>query len=123
MGPEEELRLGKVFLVPLGEDGQLVGEPQDVTATGVSGFSWVESLGPDGGLEGGLDGALGQDDRLVMSRGLTFSLEFSIEEGEGQDEAMALLWGMTVEEYRDFRRWISEREWLARVTGLSWSLT
>lgn len=115
------VRPGKVWLVPLGEDGEPMGEPQEMT--GVNEFSWGESLGLHGGLEGGLDGALGQDDRLVMSRGLTFSLEFSIGEGEGQDEVRALLWGMTLAEYRDFRLWLVERKWLSGVTGLSWGLT
>ena len=119
--------MGRVWLVPLGEDGEPMGECRyDVTSqemTGVSEFSWGEDPGLHGGLEGGLDGALGQDDRLVMSRGLTFSLEFSIEEGEGQDEVRALLWGMTLAEYRDFRLWLVERAWLGLMTDGVWGLT
>lgn len=121
MGPEEGLGMGRVWLVPLGDDGEPMGEPQEMT--GVSEFSWGEDPGLHGGLEGGLDGALG-DDRLVMGRGSgqVWSLEFTMEDVANGDEVMALLWGMTLAEYRDFRLWLVEREWLSRVTGLSWGL-
>ena len=122
MGPEEGLGMGRVWLVPLGDDGEPMGEPQEMT--GVSEFSWGESLGLHGGLEGGLDGAPG-DDRLVMGRGSgqVWSLEFTMEDVANGDEVMALLWGMTLAEYRDFRLWLVERAWLGLMTDGVWGLT
>lgn len=112
---------GRVWLVPLGEDGEPAGEPQEMT--GVSEFSWGEDPGLEGGLQGGPDGALGENDLVTnCGSGQVWSLEFTMEDVASGDEVMALLWGMTLAEYRDWVRWIREMKWLSRVTGLSWGL-
>lgn len=128
MGPEEdsefEVSPGKVWLVPLGDDGEPAGDPQEIRKAGVSDFSWGEDPGLDGGLQGGPEGTLGEND-LGVSRGSgqVWSLEFTMEDVASSDEVMALIWGMTLAEYRDWRRWLGEMKWLSRVTGLSWGLT
>lgn len=129
MGPEEDedrVRPGKVWLVPVGDDGEPMGEPQEMT--GGATFGWGDDWGVDqglhGGLEGGPSGALG-DDRLVMDStglGKTTSMSFTIDP-DRTEEVMALIWGITVAEYRDFKRWVFEKEWLERVTDGVWGLT
>lgn len=131
MGPEgraegEEFKVtpGRVFIVPVDDKGEPHGEPlewgplDEVGLGFARGFDWGQGdgLGLEGGLHGWPDGA-----RAYAGGGESWSVTLEIS-GEVSDDTMALLWGMTVEEYRDFRRWLEERAWLERVTGLGWGL-
>lgn len=119
MGPEDEFEVtpGRVFMVPLGADGQPHGEPQEMR-TGV--FDWGHEVDPgdssglDGGLLGGPEGAL-----PGISSG-SWSMSFELEAGENGEVLAALFMGKTVEEYRDHLRWVQENAWLEKLTGLNW---
>lgn len=48
--------------------------------------------------------------------------ELTGEEKEKQEELMALLFGMTVEELRDLTQWVREAHMLEKLTGEVWHL-
>lgn len=126
---------GRVFIVPLDDEGKPHGEPLEwgpldevgLAAGSVDlarGFDWGREVDQDSGLGLGLDGGLerGPDGARMEARGgetWNLRLEFS---AEISDETMALLMGLTIEEYRDLRQWLRERAWLERMTGLGWGL-
>lgn len=122
MGPEGEFRVspGRVFIVPLGPDGEPRDSPREwgpldeVGLNFARGFDWGSGEGLEGGLQGWPDGA-----RMEAHGGDTWNiqLEFS---GEVSEETVALLMGFSVEEWQDLKRWAVESAWLERVTGLNW---
>lgn len=126
-GEEFKMTPGRVFIVPLGVEGKPHGEPLEWgpldevnfavgSVDPARGFDWGQREGLDGGLDGGLHGA-----RAYARGGEGWSVTLEISD-EVSDDTMALLWGMTVEEYRDFRRWLEERAWLERMTDGAWGL-
>lgn len=122
MGPEEgnefELGVGRVFMVPLGPDGEpMAGTEVPVTAMEFGwgeDSGWGDDLGLDGGLRGGPDGA------LVQTGPLSYSMELEFTSEEFSYPLMAILMGKTEEELRDLVQWARELEWLEAVTGLNW---
>lgn len=119
MGPEEfKVTPGRMFMVPLGADGQPHGEPiewgplQEVNFDG--GFDWGHEEGLDGGLLGGPDGA------LVQTGKLSYTMELELSSGEFSYPLMAILMGKTEAELRDLVQWARECEWLEKLTGLNW---
>lgn len=104
---------GRIWLVPLGEDGEPMSE-----SWAIDRVDWGEGQGLDGGLDGGLQGG---PRGALMETGREISVSWALElTGERSEVISALIMGMSVSEYRDLVRWAEESAWLARVTGLNW---
>ena len=112
MGPEDEgVGKARIFMVPLGPDGEPMMEHGVELGAKTEGFTF--SPGEDWGSE---------DDRTEdLSKTGTWSMNLDL--GPIPIETVALLWGMTVEEYTDMIQWMKEKRWLVYLTGQEWSLT
>ena len=119
LGGKPRVGLEKVWMVPLGPDGEPMIERGVELGAKTQGFRF--SPAEDWGSEDGLGDGLRDDSRICLSETKTWSMDLEL--GSVPVETMALLWGMTVEEYADMIRWMKEKRWLVYLTGEEWSLT
>jgi hypothetical protein len=87
---------------------------------------------PAGGITGGymegLEEGPTDDSRIWSLKNRSFEVAFDLvkpvteEEKRNHDEVMALLFGMSVEEFQDLTVWLRERQMLELMTGEIWHL-
>ena len=116
--------VGKVWLVPLGPDGE--PELSAMTEARGSTFSWGEGPEEDSGFgDSSKDDSDNRwDDMIAGSTNWSMELKF-VDYGSGESRKLfALLAGMTEAEVQDMWDWAAERKKLKAILGgeLIWGL-
>lgn len=108
--------VGKVWLVPLGPDGE--PELSAMTEARGSTFSWGEGPEEDSGFEDSSrdDNQNGWGDMIVGQNRTSWSMDLKLEVADSR-KLFALLTGMTEAEVQDMWDWVDERVKLRSLLG------